>query len=89
MQQKQFAPVPVVEQIAVLFATTEGLLDNVSDKLREKAYRVIAQLMKTTHKETADLILHREKLSPERKKALADDIREALVNERVLSAKQV
>lgn len=89
MQQKQFAPVPVVEQIAVLFATTEGLLDNVSDKLREKAYRVIAYLMKTKHKETADLILHREKLSPERKKALADDIREALVNERVLSAKQV
>ena len=89
MQQKQFAPVPVVEQIAVLFATTEGLLDNVTDKLREKAYRVIAQLMKTTHKETAEQILHREKLSPERKKALADDIREALVNERVLSAKQV
>lgn len=89
MQQKQFAPVPVVEQIAVLFATTEGLLDNVTDKLREKAYRVIAQLMKTTHKETAEQILHREKLSPERKKALADDIREALINERVLSAKQV
>ena len=79
----------MVEQIAVLFATTEGLLDNVTDKLREKAYRVIAQLMKTTHKETAEQILHREKLSPERKKALADDIREALINERVLSAKQV
>ena len=89
MQQKQFAPVPVVEQIAVLFATTEGILDNVTDKLRDKAYRVVAQLMKTKHAETADLISRREKLSPERKKALADDIRDALINEHVLSAKQV
>ncbi len=89
MQQKQFAPVPVVEQIAVLFATTQGLLDNVSDKLREKAYHTIAQLMKTTHKDTAELILNREKLSQECKEKLANDIKEALINERIISAKQV
>ena len=78
-----------MEQIAVLFATTEGILDNVTDKLRDKACRVIAQLMKTKHADTADLILHREKLSPERKKTLAYDIRDALIGEHVLSAKQV
>ena len=89
MQQKQFAPVPVVDQIAVLFATTEGLLDNVSDKLRDKAYAVIANLMKTKHREIAEIILRREKLSAENKKQLAADIREALINERVLTAKQV
>jgi len=89
MQQKQFAPVPVVDQIAVLFATTEGLLDNVSDKLRDKAYAIISNLMKTKHREIAELILRREKLSAENKKQLTADIKEALINERVLSAKQV
>lgn len=89
MQQKQFAPVPVVEQIAILFATTEGLLDNVADDMREKAYRAIASLMKTKHRDTTDAILHREKLTPERKKALAEDIRSALINEHVVTAKQV
>lgn len=89
MQQKQFAPVPVVEQIAILFATTEGLLDNVADDMREKAYRAIASLMKTKHRDTTDAILHREKLTPERKKALAEDIRSVLINEHVVTAKQV
>lgn len=87
MQQKQFAPVPVVDQIAVLFATTQGLMDNIPDKLRNKAYSVISKLMKTKHKETADVILNREKLSDNRKTQLAADIKEALINEHVLSVK--
>ncbi len=89
MQQKQFAPVPVVEQIAVLFATTEGLMDNVPESLREQAYTVIASLMKTKHRDIADRILRREKLSAESKKQLSADIRDALINERILSVKQV
>ena len=89
MQQKQFEPVPVVDQIAVLFATTEGLMDNVPEKSREKAYSVIATLMKTKHRDIADRILRREKLSAENKKQLSADIRDALINERILSAKQV
>ena len=89
MQQKQFEPVPVVDQIAVLFATTEGLMDNVPEQSREKAYSVISNLMKTKHRDISDRILRREKLSAENKKQLSADIRDALINERILSAKQV
>ena len=64
-------------------------MDNVPEKSREKAYAVISDLMKTKHREITDAILRREKLSAESKRQLAADIREALINERVLTAKQV
>ena len=84
MQQKQFSPVPVVDQIAVLLATIEGLLDDVPDHLRDDAYDAISMVMKTDKKDLAEAILKREKLSPEKKKELLDAFRAALVRERIL-----
>ena len=84
MQQKQFRPVPVVDQIAILTATVEGVLDNVADEDRETAYSTISSVMKTEKKDVADMILDRKKLSPEVKADLLDTFRKALVGAGVL-----
>ena len=84
MQQKQFRPVPVVDQIAILTATVEGVLDNVADEDREMAYSTISSVMKTEKKDVADMILDRKKLSPEVKADLLDTFRKALIGAGVL-----
>lgn len=86
MQQKQFNPVPVVDQIAVLLATVEGLFDDVPDALRDEAYEAVSEVMKAEKKEIADAILNREKLSSEKKAELLAAFRNALVRGHILTA---
>ncbi len=85
MQQKQFNPVPVVDQIAVLLATVEGLFDDVPDNLRDDACDAVSEVMKTEKKEIADAILNREKLTPERKAELLAAFKNALIREHILT----
>lgn len=85
MQQKQFNPVPVVDQIAVLLATVEGLFDDVPDNLRDEACDAVSEVMKTEKKEIADAILNREKLTPERKAELLAAFKNALIREHILT----
>ena len=85
MQQKQFNPVPVVDQIAVLLATVEGLFDDVPDNLRDEAGDAVSEVMKTEKKEIADAILNREKLTPERKAELLAAFKNALIREHILT----
>ncbi len=88
MQQKQFSPVPVVDQIAVLSATVEGLLDNVPEALRDDAYDTISLVMKTEKKDIADAILNREKLTGERKAEMLEAFKNALARENILVLEQ-
>ncbi len=84
MQQKQFRPVPVVDQIAILTAVIEGILDNVEDKDRDVAYRIISDVMRKDKQEVTQQILNREKLKPDVKADLMETFKKALKKEGVL-----
>ena len=86
LQQKQFRPVPVADQFAVLFATTEGLFDKVADADREKAADVAVQAFKAHHKDVIEDILKREKLSAEVKAQINATIKDALVQAGLVKA---
>lgn len=53
LQQRQFQPMPVVEQIAVLIAVTEGMLDTVPV---EELERYLAQIRKSVREQQGHLI---------------------------------
>lgn len=80
MQQKQFKPVPVVDQVAILTATVEGLLDDVQDEYREKAYAAISEVMSTSQKSVAEMILDRKKLLADVKAKLLESLKKTLVS---------
>lgn len=80
MQQKQFKPIPVVDQVAILIATVEGLLDDVQDENREKAYVAISDVMSTSQKSVAEMILSRKKLSADVKMQLVESFRKTLIS---------
>ena len=86
MQQKQFNPVPVVDQIAVLLATVEGIFDDVPDNLRDEAYDAVCNVMATECKPIADAVLSREKLSSENKARLLAAFKDALVREHIIKS---
>lgn len=86
MQQKQFNPVPVVDQIAVLLATVEGIFDDVPDNLRDEAYDAVCNVMATECKPIADAVLNREKLSSENKARLLAAFKDALVGEHIIKS---
>ena len=86
MQQKQFNPVPVVDQIAVLLATVEGIFDDVPDNLRDEAYDAVCNVMATECKPIADAVLNREKLSSENKARLLAAFKDALVREHIIKS---
>ena len=88
MQQKQFVPMPVEEQIAVLTATTEGLLDDVPEELFADACANICQTMRTDAKAVAQRILNREKLDPETKASLIETFKNALIRAGFLTEKE-
>lgn len=79
MQQKQFVPMPVEEQIALLTATTEGLLDDVAEKDFDKAGEVVCRVMRTDAQSIAQKILNREKLDGPTKQNLIDLFKQALI----------
>ncbi|MFT7589352.1 MAG: F-type H+-transporting ATPase subunit alpha, partial [Limisphaerales bacterium] len=56
LKQAQFSPVPVEEQVAIIYASVKGLLDKVPvDKVREFEKEFIT-LMRTTQKEALALL---------------------------------
>lgn len=78
MQQKQFVPMPVEEQVAVLTATTEGLLDDVAEGKIFEACDVICDVIRNERRDVAEKILNREKLDDAIKSGLLDSFKEAL-----------
>lgn len=80
MQQKQFRPVSVVDQVAILTATVEGLLDDVQENDREKVYAAITNVMQTSQKSIAEMILNRKKLPADIKSNLVDVFKKTLLS---------
>ena len=70
LQQVQFRPMEVTEQIAVLFATNEGFFDGLDEKQVKEAEQVVARQMKEDLKGVRDEILEGAKLTDEIKKQM-------------------
>ncbi|MCQ2913827.1 MAG: F0F1 ATP synthase subunit alpha [Alphaproteobacteria bacterium] len=88
MKQKQFEPMDVVDQIAILTATVEGLLDDVVEADRAKAYEVIISIIHGSKKNVADMILARQKLSKEVKADLISTLKNALLSANLIKVKE-
>lgn len=70
LKQIQFHPMKVTEQIAVLFATNEGLLDNLSEENILKAETLLSQAMNEKLEDVSDAILNHSKLTPQIKEKM-------------------
>ena len=78
MTQRQFEPVPAPDQIAILMATLNGLLDNMSAEENTQAQQVIRQVLHTECRAYIRLFNDRKTLSDEQKQHLLDACRQAL-----------
>lgn len=70
LKQPQFSPIPAPEQIAVLLAVTEGLLDGIPLENIRKARETIRNTMKESFPGLSRSILDGEKLSGDDKEEL-------------------
>jgi F-type H+-transporting ATPase subunit alpha len=76
LKQPQFQPLPVAQQVAIIYAVTNGLLDDVAiDKVRawEEQFH---DFMRTAHPEILDTITQEKRLSDETIEALRNAITE-------------
>ncbi|NOZ06625.1 MAG: F0F1 ATP synthase subunit alpha [Chloroflexi bacterium] len=65
LKQPQYAPVPLEEQIALIYATTNGYLDDVpADKVRDWS-EAFARFMSSSHPEVGKQILEKKVLDDE------------------------
>ena len=78
MTQRQFEPVPAADQIAILLATLNGLLDNMSPEENDKAQQTIRHLLHTEFHAFVRLFNDRKTLTPEQKQQLLEACRQAL-----------
>lgn len=66
MQQRQYQPMPIAEQIAILMATNNGLLDNITEEHILKAQQIISQILNQHFAElVTGITFKREKISAE------------------------
>ncbi len=82
LKQQESAPLPVPQQIAVLFAATQGLLDDVPLEQIGEAEACLSQMMTEDHAELGRHILAGEPLGAAERKVLAEAISHALARER-------
>lgn len=78
LQQIQYQPMNVAEQIAIFLATNAGLLDNIGEKDVLKAQEIIARTLKRQFAPVIKSILKKEKLSEETKQDLISAFETAL-----------
>ena len=84
MEQRQFQPMKVTDQIAILMATNEGLLDGLDTEKNKKAHDIISSLMDTDFKDISDAILDRQKLDDATKQKMLTAFERALKREKVI-----
>ncbi len=84
MEQRQFKPMKVTDQIAILMATNEGLLDGLDKERNIKAQEIISSLMNTDFKKLTQKILQRQKIDDETKQKMLSSFKQALKREKVL-----
>lgn len=78
LKQTQFQPMPVTEQIAAMFAATEGLLDEVPAGKVVEAERVVREAVNREHAELAGRIVGDEQIGEDERSALRRTIEKAL-----------
>jgi F-type H+-transporting ATPase subunit alpha len=78
LKQPQHAPIPVAEQMAVLLAGSEGLLDGIGPDEVAAAEAIIRKAATTVLPEICSRIEAGEKLGDEDRKRLLDTVRTAL-----------
>ncbi len=80
LTQPQFAPIPVCEQIAVLLAVSEGLLDDVEVEAIPAAEQKIRAAIREGQPELCQKISRGEPLSDEDRAAILETAKQALGN---------
>lgn len=66
MQQRQYQPMPVADQIAILMATNKGLLDDIDENHIIKAQQIISQILNQQFSYVVmDITEKSEKIKPE------------------------
>jgi len=74
LKQGQYSPVPLVDQVIMFFAVTNGYLDDIAlDKVRDFEAALL-RYMRDSHPDLVQTIATGEKLSDETQKALGQAI---------------
>ena len=84
MEQRQFQPMKVTDQIAILMATNEGLFDGLDNEKNKKAQEIISSLMSTDFRDVSLAILKRQKLDEATKQKMLTTFEKALKREKVI-----
>ena len=72
LKQPQFAPVPVEEQVVVIFAGTRGYLDTIAVADVGRFEASVLRELRATHPELLDAIRTEQEISPTVEKGLSD-----------------
>lgn len=78
MEQRQYQPMPVVWQIAILMATNNGLLDGMTKEENAEAQKTIQTLMKTQFRDISKEILEGKSITQEQVTSMLETFRQAL-----------
>ena len=78
MEQRQYQPMPVVWQIAILMATNNGLLDGMTKEENVQAQLVIQTLMKTQFRDISKAISDGKQITQEQMDIMLETFRQAL-----------
>ena len=76
LKQGQYAPLPVAQQIAIIYAVTNGLLDDVKVENVRSWEAQFHDFMKNAHADTLEVITKEQRLSDETIDALKKEIAE-------------
>ncbi len=76
LKQGQYAPLPVAQQIAIIYAVTNGLLDDVKVENVRSWETQFHDFMKNAHADTLEVITKEQRLSDETIDALKKEIAE-------------
>jgi F-type H+-transporting ATPase subunit alpha len=76
LKQPQFQPLPVAQQVAIIYAVTNGLLDDVKIESVREWETQFHDLMRTAHPEVLEAITRDKRLTDETTEALKNAIAE-------------
>jgi len=78
LKQPQYEPVPVAEQVAIIYAVTTGLLDSVEPEKIHDVQKSILTSLRTTHKKVLDEIRTKKVLDEQLEKELEEAIKSVI-----------
>jgi F-type H+-transporting ATPase subunit alpha len=75
LKQREGLPVPLVEQVIVLFALKEGFLKDTEPKDVQERLRGLIQQIRKKHPDLVDLLITRKELNDEIREGLHEQLR--------------